>query len=84
VFNNIDAIFFTVSGAANGNIFTVAGLENSGSNGNLDVTAITFDSTPEPFTLVGCAAAALAFIWLGRRRTKRLTQGVSDIPGDHS
>lgn len=33
---------------------------------------ITFDSTPEPTTLAGCAAASLALIWISRRRKKTL------------
>jgi hypothetical protein len=67
MFNNIDAIFFTISNATSGNVFTVSGLGNPGFNGNLDLTGITFDSVPEPTTLGGCAAAALALIWFGRR-----------------
>jgi hypothetical protein len=73
VFGNIDALFFTISGATNGTVFTVEGLASTRgeANGNLDIMGITFDSVPEPTTLGGTALAALALIWFGRRR-KRL------------
>jgi hypothetical protein len=71
VFNNIDAIFFTISGAASGNVFTVAGLGNPGFNGNLGMLRVSLSTlTPEPSTVGGCAAAALAFICFGGKAQK--------------
>jgi len=65
-FGNIDALFFNISGATAGDLFTVAGLTLSPSNLE-DVSGITFDTTiPEPTTLGGCAVAVLVFLWLGR------------------
>ena len=71
-FGNIDAMFFTISGATSGTVFTISGLASTRgeANGALDIAGITFDSTPEPTTLGGCAGAALAFIWFDRRRRK--------------
>jgi len=72
-FDNIDAIFFRISGATSGTTFTVSGSVSSRgeANGNLDITGITFDSVPEPTTLGGTALAALAVIWLGREKKIR-------------
>jgi hypothetical protein len=67
VFGNIDALFFTISGATPGDVFTIEGLASNPSL-VLDISGITFDPvTPEPTTLGGCAIAALVFLWLGRR-----------------
>jgi len=67
VFGNIDALFFTISGATPGTVFTVEGLASTPSL-DLDISGITFDTPiPEPTTLGGCAIAALAFICFGRR-----------------
>jgi hypothetical protein len=74
VFGNIDALFFTITGATSGTVFTVQGIASStapGANGNLDIMGITFDSVPEPSTLGACASAAFALMWLGRKSKKR-------------
>jgi hypothetical protein len=68
----LDALFFTITGAVAGDTYTVVG---SGPGGNpiedfLDIMGITFDSTPEPSTLAGCAAVSLILICLSRRRQK--------------
>jgi len=71
VYGNIDALFFKISGATSGTVFTVQGIVSStapGENGNLDIMGITFDSVPEPTTLGGTALAALALISLGRKK----------------
>ncbi len=70
VFGNIDALFFRITGATNGDVYTVLGLASTRAeaNGNLDIVGITFDSVPEPTTLGGTALAALALIWLGRKK----------------
>jgi hypothetical protein len=83
VFGNVDALFFTVSGATSGTVFTVSGLASTrgDANGSLDIAGITFDSTPEPTTLGGCAGAALALIWFGRRRRKPSRCVVIKSPG---
>jgi hypothetical protein len=75
-FNNIDAIFFRISNATANTIFTVWGTTSTRSeaNGNLDITGITFDSVPEPTTLGGTALAALAVIWLGRKKKGQAEQ----------
>jgi hypothetical protein len=69
-FGNIDAIFFRISSATAGTTFTVSGETSlrGEANGNLDITGITFDSVPEPTTLGGTALAALALVWLGRKK----------------
>jgi hypothetical protein len=71
--NVLDALFFNISGAAAGDVYTVS--VSGPGTGNLlgntiDIMGITFDSTPEPTTLGGCAAASLALIWLSRRRKR--------------
>jgi hypothetical protein len=73
VFGNIDALFFRISGAINGDVYTVLGKGSTRSeaNGNLDILGITFDSVPEPTTLGGTALAALALISLGRKKKGR-------------
>jgi len=71
VYGNIDALFFTITGATSGTVFTVQGIASStapGANSNLDIMGITFDSVPEPSTLGATALAALALIWFGRRK----------------
>lgn len=70
--NILDALFFTITGAVAGDVFTVVGSGPGGSpfGNNIDIMGITFDSTPEPSTLAGCAAASLVLIWLSRRRKK--------------
>lgn len=70
VFGNIDALFFRITGATNGDVYTVLGLASTRAeaNGNLDIVGITFDSVPEPTTLGGTALAALALISLGRKK----------------
>jgi len=76
VLGNIDALFFTISGATPGTVFTVEGLASNPSQ-ELDISGITFDTpTPEPTTLGGCAIAALVFLWLGRRskQSKQLSR----------
>ena len=76
VFGNIDALFFKISGATSGTVFTVLGLASTRgeANGNLDIAGITFDSVPEPTTLGGTTVAALALIWFGRSRQRLLTR----------
>ena len=69
-FGNVDALFFTINNATNTNVFTVSALAGAGSNGFVGITGITFASVPEPTTLGGSAAAALALVWLGRRSKK--------------
>ena len=73
-FGNVDALFFTINNATSGDVFTVSALGAPGFNGNVGITGITFDSVPEPTTLGGSAAAALALVWLDlatRSRTKK-------------
>ena len=43
VFGNIDALFFTISGATSGTVFTVSDLAFSPSD-QLEITGITFDT----------------------------------------
>jgi hypothetical protein len=74
VFGTIDALFFKISGATSGTVFTVQGESSTsapGANTNLDIVGITFDSVPEPSTLGACASAAFALMWLGRKSKKR-------------
>jgi|SRR5271165_1881932 len=81
VYGNIDALFFKISGATSGTVFTVQGIGSStapGENGNLDIMGITFDSVPEPTTLGGTALAALVFIWFGRRKKGLFTHFTHD------
>jgi hypothetical protein len=68
----MEALFFAISGAAAGDTYTVVGSGPGGSpfGDNIDIMGITFDSTPEPTTLAGCAAVSLGLIWLSRRRKK--------------
>lgn len=74
-FGNVDALFFTINNAAGGDVFTVSAEAASGFNGFVGITGITFDSVvPEPTTLGGSAAVALALVWLDlatRSRTKK-------------
>ena len=71
--NVLDALFFRITDAAANDVYSVyvsgpgdgAALDN-----NIDIMGITFDSTPEPTTLAGCAAVSLVVIWLSRRRNK--------------
>jgi hypothetical protein len=67
----LSALFFRISGAASGDSYTVVVSGGGGAlDPNIDIMGITFDSTPEPSTLAGCAAASLVLIWLSRRRKK--------------
>jgi hypothetical protein len=71
--NILDALFFKITGAAAGDTYTVVASGPGGGlfgDNNIDIMGITFDSTPEPSTLAGCAAVSLALIWLSRRRKK--------------
>jgi hypothetical protein len=74
-FGNIDALFFRISGAKSGDVYTVSAEGATSFNGFVGITGITFDSTPEPPTLGGCAATGLALVWFGRRRKKPLRPG---------
>jgi hypothetical protein len=69
----LDALFFRITGAVSGDTYTVVVSGPGGGlfgDNNIDIMGITFDSTPEPTTLAGCAAASLVLIWLSRRRKK--------------
>jgi hypothetical protein len=68
----LEALFFAISGAAAGDTYTVV-VSGPGGNllgDNIDIMGITFDSTPEPSTMVGCVAASLVLICLSRMRKK--------------